>query len=727
MKLHNGTTLQTMSRRHDEMVRLRARLKELQDQEELESSGISPQATPPDRKRSRVAMSPLLAVQGDPIGRRFSLDKCSTGPNKPPSPGAQLLRAAYSDRPVQSPLRLALSIEKLSLSHTNRSTSNFAKGCMSPSLLLDAVESDDGLDDGFDDASHDASHDSIESFSSDEPHSNGPSNGSSFGPSKGSSFGPSKGSRKKRGQALSFEDSEDSYDSDDDGLTSGKGRGASGKSRASGKRVRVSGSRHGSASGKATYQTFMTGNTTCTSGKQNTNTSCNQHDTSGNQNSTNEGVVRGNEGVVRSHGRDRGNARAQVRGNYTSHEVSTHSHEPVVGTTASVMGTTAPVMGTTAPVMGTQLLYAPTWAEDFESFAVGKAPGTIRKYQRHFDVLVKMLEKHQLYNTPPNHIDTRHLKELAISAKEDASSENVARDRIGFIMNFWNYLYTEEKVDRDRGTVLKKLKPKKQPTQMVERNITREECELMYTTAKGLGPYDTALFICTYSAGQRRFEAAKLRADECTYNDDKTINLRFKGKGGKVRTVPLSIEATRDIEPFLKAALTESGQANGGWLFPGAIKGQHICNDTVYNHIKKLGKLSGLDEKYGCNITTHWMRHGFGSHAIQGGADPATVSKQMGHASIATTSQYTHANKNKATSDYLEFTAEERKERKERTERKKKKKEEERDGPLILWRTNYIKLKREEAKQRYKQLKQEGADDEMVAQAKASYKSFPKH
>jgi len=37
-------------------------------------------------------------------------------------------------------------------------------------------------------------------------------------------------------------------------------------------------------------------------------------------------------------------------------------------------------------------------------------------------------------------------------------------------------------------------------------------------------------------------------------------------------------------------------------------------------------------------------------------------------------------------------------------------------------------LRREEAKQRYKQLKQEGADDEMVAQAKALYKSlFPKH
>ena len=99
----------------------------------------------------------------------------------------------------------------------------------------------------------------------------------------------------------------------------------------------------------------------------------------------------------------------------------------------------------------------------------------------------------------------------------------------------------------------------------------------------------------------------------------------------------------------------------------------------------------------------------------------------MGQASIATTSQYAHANKNKAASDYLEFTAEERKERKERKEKKKKKKEEERDDPLILWRTNYIKLKREEAKQRYKQLKQEGADDEMVAQAKASYKSFPKH
>ena len=258
--------------RHDEMARLRARMKELQDQEELESSGISPQATPPDRKRSRVVTSPLLVVQGDPIGRPFSLEKCPTGSNKPLSPGKQMLRAALYDRPVQSPLRLVLPIEKLSLGHPNRSTSNFPKGCMSPSLLLDTVLSDDGSDDGFDDgfndASHDTSHDSIESFSSDEPHNKGSSNWSaSKGSSFGSSFGSSKGSHK---QALSFEDSDDSHDSDDDGLTSGKGRGVSGKSLASGKRVRVSGSRRGGASGKATYRTLASGNTPDPTGKPKT-------------------------------------------------------------------------------------------------------------------------------------------------------------------------------------------------------------------------------------------------------------------------------------------------------------------------------------------------------------------------------------------------------------------------------------------------------------------------
>ena len=423
----------------------------------------------------------------------------------------------------------------------------------------------------------------------------------------------------------------------------------------------------------------------------------------------NEGVVRGNEGGRdRGNGDVRGNAEAPVRENCTSHEVSTHSHAPS-------MGTTAPSMGT-----GTQLLYAPTWAEDFDSFVVGKAPGTIRKYKRHFNFLVRTLQEHTLYNTHPNDITTRQLKVLALSAKEQSSSSDVARDRIGFIMNFWNFLYTEEKVDRDRGTVLKKLKPKKEPTQMVERNLTREECELMYTTAKRLGAYDTALFSCAYAAGQRRFEVAKLCATNCTYNDDKTINLRFKGKGDKVRTVPLSSDASRDIEPFLKAAMTESGQANGKWLFPGVTKGQHISNDTVYNHIVKLGKLSGLEEKYGCKITPHWLRHGFGSHAIQAGADPATVSKQMGHASIDTTSGYTHATKatGSAASDYLQFTTEE-----EPTEGKKKKKKKKKKKNNHETR----QMTREEYKQWYRQLKQKGADDEMVAQAKASYKSFPKH
>jgi len=260
--------------RHHEIVRLRARLKEMEKQEELEQSVLSPHATPPDRKRSRASKTSLPTSTDPQVGPRpFSLTTCPTGPVKPLSPGAQLLRTAYSNRPVRSPLRLVLPIGKLSLSQTNRSTSNFTKGCMSPSLLLDTVggtmddESDDGFDAGRDIVSDDASHDSIESFSSDEHHSGG----SSFGSSKGSS----KGSVNKRGtvHVRSGEDSEDSDDSDDDRLMSGKGRATSGKSGASGKRGRVSGNRRDGTSGKATYQTLAAGNPPTATGKPQTNPS----------------------------------------------------------------------------------------------------------------------------------------------------------------------------------------------------------------------------------------------------------------------------------------------------------------------------------------------------------------------------------------------------------------------------------------------------------------------
>ena len=141
------------------------------------------------------------------------------------------------------------------------------------------------------DSDSDNLNDSIESFSSDEENENdfverprkveGASNkkGSSKRGKKDQRGSGAKGIHIYATQALS-----DSDDSSNDGNVSGKIRATSGSDLVSGKSLSTSGKQKTNTSGKATYQTNTTGNTHCTTGKQNNDTSGNQHNTSGKQN-----------------------------------------------------------------------------------------------------------------------------------------------------------------------------------------------------------------------------------------------------------------------------------------------------------------------------------------------------------------------------------------------------------------------------------------------------------
>jgi integrase len=137
-------------------------------------------------------------------------------------------------------------------------------------------------------------------------------------------------------------------------------------------------------------------------------------------------------------------------------------------------------------------------------------------------------------------------------------------------------------------------------------------------------------------AGMRRAEIAGLRWDDLTDG-----RVRVRGKGGKVRVIPLHPDladelaaerARRDASGF-GSGYRYAGEGPGGpWVFPGPQGGPMLPDG--------LGKTTAraLD---GCGV--HTLRHRFATRAYVGTRALLAVQQLLGHSKPETTTRYARA------------------------------------------------------------------------------------
>jgi integrase/recombinase XerC len=158
---------------------------------------------------------------------------------------------------------------------------------------------------------------------------------------------------------------------------------------------------------------------------------------------------------------------------------------------------------------------------------------------------------------------------------------------------------------------------------------------------------DRAILELLYGCGIRNAELVGLNLEDIHWANEAIL---VRGKGQKERYVPLGDAAAQALRAYLGersallAAADENKKAATPALFVnlqlrGLGKGSQarLTTRSVGRIVKRIAILRGLSAE----VHPHTLRHAFGTHLLEEGADLRAIQELLGHERLSTTQRYT--------------------------------------------------------------------------------------
>jgi integrase/recombinase XerC len=153
---------------------------------------------------------------------------------------------------------------------------------------------------------------------------------------------------------------------------------------------------------------------------------------------------------------------------------------------------------------------------------------------------------------------------------------------------------------------------------------------------------ERAIFELLYGCGIRNSELVGLNLDSVKWADEAIL---VRGKGRKERMVPLGDEAAMALRNYLPGreerlrAAGKGNLVNQGPLLIN-LRARGTCRLTTRS-VGRIVKAIALSRGLAADVHPHTLRHAFGTHMLEEGADLRAIQEMLGHERLSTTQRYT--------------------------------------------------------------------------------------
>jgi integrase/recombinase XerC len=146
---------------------------------------------------------------------------------------------------------------------------------------------------------------------------------------------------------------------------------------------------------------------------------------------------------------------------------------------------------------------------------------------------------------------------------------------------------------------------------------------------------DRLILELLYGCGIRNSELTGINLDDVRWSGEAIL---VRGKGRKERYVPFGDAVKSALTAYLpirQQRLTDRRQSTRALLV--SLRGTRLTTRSVGRIVKRIAVAKGLSP----DVHPHTLRHAFGTHLLEEGADLRAIQEMLGHERLSTTQRYT--------------------------------------------------------------------------------------
>ena len=239
-------------------------------------------------------------------------------------------------------------------------------------------------------------------------------------------------------------------------------------------------------------------------------------------------------------------------------------------------------------------------------------------------------------------INKHTVRAWIIEQKSLNKTNNTVNRKLSALKSFFKFLMKNEIITTNpTSKIISPKKEKQLAFFLSEKEMSQILDDIEYTdTFEGLR--DKTIIEILYSTGIRLSELINIKINDI---DKANLQIKINGKRKKQRIIPVTHQLLNTIENYNN---TKSKEQNNNNYLITTIKAEKAYPKLIYRTVNKLIKQVSTVQKK----SPHVIRHSFGTHMLNHGANINTIKELLGHENLNATQIYTHNTFNKLKNIY---------------------------------------------------------------------------